>query len=72
MLAAAANSGENPSIPPATHPNVAPILNAGTISPPRYPARIVSAVSNIFHKKSSGLASPFSIALAINPLPAPI
>ena len=54
--AAADSPGDNPSRLPATHPNVAPMLNAGTISPPRYPARIVSDVRIIFHRKSSGRA----------------
>ena len=69
---AVASDGGNPKICPARQPNVAPTQKAGTISPPLNPARIVIAVKIIFQKKSNGRTFPYSIALTINSLPAPI
>ena len=49
---AAQIDGEIPIRLPITQPKVAPMQKEGTISPPRNPARIVSAVSTIFQKKA--------------------
>ena len=49
---AAQREGESPISCPAMHPKVAPTQNDGTISPPRKPAFIVSAVRSIFQKKA--------------------
>jgi len=68
MIASLVASGQFP----ITQPNVAPIQNDGTISPPRNPARIVNAVRTNFQKKSRGLACPSSTAFSISSAPAPI
>ena len=49
---AAQREGESPISCPAMHPKVAPTQKDGTISPPRKPAFIVSAVRSIFQKKA--------------------
>ena len=50
MPAAAAADGEIPISWPRTQPRAAPMEKEGTISPPRKPARMVSAVSSIFSR----------------------
>ena len=54
------------------HPNVAPTKNDGTTSPPLKPAEIVSAVKSSLTAKAYHTASPFSIARAMTPIPAPL
>ena len=39
-------------------PNVAPVKNEGTISPPLKPAPMVSAVKRIFKRKANAAVSP--------------
>ena len=68
---AAAKPGSSPSSPPKTQPNVAPIKNVGTISPPLKPALIVTAVKIIFSKNANGAASPF-MAFSMMFIPAPL
>ena len=48
MAMAAHRDGGNPTNVPNRQPNVAPIANDGTISPPLNPAPRVRAVNNIF------------------------
>ena len=61
-----------PRIGPSTQPKAAPIQKDGTISPPRNPARIVSAVRISFQKNASLLTCPSSIADVISPVLAPM
>ena len=68
---AAHKEGENPKIVPNKQPNVAPIVNDGTISPPLNPAPRVSTVNTIFQKNASGGQCP-AIASSIKCAPAPL
>ena len=72
MPSAAAKLGSSPIRGANVQPNVAPMKNVGTISPPLKPASSVSAVNRIFSRNANGLAVPSSTAILMIFMPAPL
>lgn len=71
IIPSAANmDGERCRIEPYRQPNVAPIKNEGTISPPLNPAAIVRTVNNSFIKNAYQTTFPESARIKIG-IPAP-
>lgn len=71
MPTAAQRDGDSPKSVPKRHPNVAPMVKEGTISPPLNPAPRVMAVKSIFQKKDNFGTSPWN-ASSIKLTPAPL
>ena len=71
MATAAQREGDIPRNEPNRHPNVAPIVKEGTISPPLNPAPNVIAVKIIFQINANLGASPAK-ASSIKFTPAPL
>ena len=71
MPTAVQSTGEKPVIVPNRQPNVAPIKNVGTISPPLNQAPKGSAVNSIFNKNAAGTTSPFK-AREMTCIPVPL